>query len=337
MNLDKKIAKIVKKNHSEKLVDNINELKPIAEAFDPAKPIMVSIICNTYNHEKYIAKCLDGFLMQKVNFNVEILVHDDASNDNTQKIIKEYEEKFPNIIKPIYQKENQYSRGVNCTSMYQYPRAKGKYISFCEGDDAWIDCFKLILTVNFLEANEHYSSCFHKTIYNDLVHERIFVTPKHLLISKNLKFKTAIKGGGGYVQFSSFTIRKKLLLQKPDFLSVKGIGGDFQCYIYATLCGQAKILNSTMSIYNHGHPGSWTLSGLSSDSNNHIKYLDKLILFYETLYKKMDTNFLKPIKQRMEKIIFLKNIFLGDYESAKKDRRNWIKYKINLLWKKVKC
>ena len=104
---------------------------------------MVSIICNTYNQEKYIAQCLDGFLMQKTNFSFEILVHDDCSTDGTQKIIKEYQSRFPDIIKPIFQKVNLYSQGKrNLINAEQYSRVKYKYVALCEGDDYWTDPLK---------------------------------------------------------------------------------------------------------------------------------------------------------------------------------------------------
>lgn len=71
---------------------------------------LVSVCCITYNHEPYIAHALDGFLMQKTNFPFEVIVHDDASTDRTAEIIREYEVRFPKIIKPIYETENQYSK-----------------------------------------------------------------------------------------------------------------------------------------------------------------------------------------------------------------------------------
>ena len=105
---------------------------------------LVSISCITYNHEPYIVQALNGFLMQKTSFPFEVLIHDDASTDRTADIIREYEKKFPKIIKPIYQKENQYSKGNRAIlASFVYPRAKGKYIALCEGDDYWIDENKL--------------------------------------------------------------------------------------------------------------------------------------------------------------------------------------------------
>jgi glycosyltransferase involved in cell wall biosynthesis len=121
----------------------------------------ISICCLAYNHESYIKQCLDGFVMQKCNFTFEILIHDDASKDNTASIIKDYEAKYPDIIKPIYQIENQHSKGVKPTFAFNFPRAQGKYIALCEGDDYWTDPYKLQKQVDFLEANPDYGICAH--------------------------------------------------------------------------------------------------------------------------------------------------------------------------------
>ena len=65
------------------------------------KPL-VSVCCLAYNHAPYIRDCLEGFLMQQTDFPFEVLIHDDASTDGTADIIREYEAKYPEIIKPIY-------------------------------------------------------------------------------------------------------------------------------------------------------------------------------------------------------------------------------------------
>src|SRR5690606_940515 len=127
--------------------------------------IVVSISCITYNHGHYIRECLDGILMQQCDFTFEILIHDDASTDETQEIIKEYQEKFPDIIKPVFQNENQYSQGIRgLMSRFNFPRAKGKYIAICEGDDYWTDPLKLQKQVDFLEENPNYNISFHRAV-----------------------------------------------------------------------------------------------------------------------------------------------------------------------------
>lgn len=128
---------------------------------------LVSISCTTYNHEPYIRQCLDGFLMQQCDFEYEILVHDDASTDGTQKIIKEYQGKYPEIIKPIFQTENQYSKGIRgLIARFNLPRARGKYIALCEGDDYWIDPLKLKKQVETLEKNPNIDICSHASFLN---------------------------------------------------------------------------------------------------------------------------------------------------------------------------
>ena len=131
---------------------------------NPPIPI-VSISCLTYNHAPYIRQCLDGFMMQKTNFLIEILIHDDVSTDGTTDIIREYEQKYPDIIKPIYQTENQHSKGIRITQTYNLPRARGKYIAICEGDDYWIDPLKLQKQVDFLEAHPDYGLVYTKAKY----------------------------------------------------------------------------------------------------------------------------------------------------------------------------
>lgn len=115
---------------------------------------LVSVCCLVYNHAPYLRECFEGFVMQKTNFPIEILVHDDASTDGSQEIIKEYTAKYPTLFKPIYQKENQYSKGIGVSVTYQFPRAKGKYIALCEGDDYWTDPYKLQKQVDIMENNQ---------------------------------------------------------------------------------------------------------------------------------------------------------------------------------------
>ena len=114
------------------------------------RPLMVTIQCLTFNHEPYIRQCLDGFVMQKTNFRFEAVVHDDASTDGTAAIVREYAEKYPDIIKPILETENQYSKGDGILGRIMAENRKGKYIAICEGDDYWIDPLKLQKQVYYM-------------------------------------------------------------------------------------------------------------------------------------------------------------------------------------------
>lgn len=124
--------------------------------------IIVSIKCTAYNHEKYIRETLEGFIMQKTNFRFEAIVHDDASTDNTADIIREYAEKYPDIIKPIYETENQYSKKDGSLLRIMNEASRGKYFALCEGDDYWTDPYKLQKQVDFLESHPDYVLCSHR-------------------------------------------------------------------------------------------------------------------------------------------------------------------------------
>lgn len=115
--------------------------------------MQVSICCNVYNHSKYLEKCLKGFVIQETTFPYEVLIHDDASDDGSHLIIAKYCEQYPNLFRPIYQNTNQYSQGVNISHVYNWPRAKGKYLAICEGDDYWTDPMHLQRSVDYLEQN----------------------------------------------------------------------------------------------------------------------------------------------------------------------------------------
>lgn len=122
---------------------------------------LVSVVCDVFNHEPFIEDALKGFVMQETNFPFEVLIHDDASTDESARLIQRYADRYPHLIKPIYQKENQYSQGVSIWLTYQFSRVKGKYIALCEGDDYWTDPHKLQKQVDFLETNPEYTLCFH--------------------------------------------------------------------------------------------------------------------------------------------------------------------------------
>lgn len=120
----------------------------------------VSICCITYNHENYIGDAIEGFLSQLTSFSFEIIIRDDASTDNTVSIINEYQKKYPNIIKPLYEKENTYQQGIKPLSVV-FSYAKGEYIAICEGDDYWADDNKLQMQIDFLENHPEYIITYH--------------------------------------------------------------------------------------------------------------------------------------------------------------------------------
>lgn len=143
---------------------------------------LVAIHCLVYNHEPYLRDCLEGFVMQQTNFPFVAIVHDDASTDGSAAIIREYEEKYPDIIKPIYETENQYSKhdgSVGRIMDAAIDATGAKYVAMCEGDDYWTNPLKLQKQVDFMEVNPEYGLCYTDyNLYNgegDVLKESCFV------------------------------------------------------------------------------------------------------------------------------------------------------------------
>ena len=131
----------------------------------------VSVVCTVFRHEAYLRQCLDGFVMQKTTFPIEVIVHDDCSPDNSATIMHEYEEKHSGIFRCIYQKENQLSKGKVPLWDIVFPMTKGEYVAICEGDDYWIDPYKLQKQDDFMDQHPDNVACFQnaRVQYDDYV------------------------------------------------------------------------------------------------------------------------------------------------------------------------
>lgn len=123
----------------------------------------VIVWCLTYNQKDFIRDALDGFVMQKTSFPFEVVVHDDASTDGTTDIVVDYAQKFPDIITPMVEQENQWQKGglKHIIDIMNDKHRRAQYIAFCEGDDYWTDPQKLQRQVDFLDSHPDYSMCFH--------------------------------------------------------------------------------------------------------------------------------------------------------------------------------
>ena len=241
-------------------------------AIDNGKPL-VSIFCLTYNHAPYIRQCLDGFLMQKATFTYEVIINDDASTDGTTEIIREYEEKYPDIIKPIYHEENLYSKGERgFWNRYCLPRSKGKYVALCEGDDYWIDPYKLQKQVDLLENNVDYG----------LIHTLANVYD----VSKKQVLKKKIGGSGNSFKelLYSSNIATLTTCFRREFLSsyIKEVCpfsrnwgmGDYPLWLWISLQSEIAFLPEVTATYT-----------LLPESASHSKDYNKVILFRFSSYE----------------------------------------------------
>jgi len=251
------------------------------------RPIVVSVVCKTFNHKNYIAQCLDGFLSQKTNFRIEVIVHDDASTDGTTDIVKQYAEQYPDIIIPIIQKENQYSKHVKVNDTFIAPLIRGKYIAMCEGDDYWCCDTKLQQQVEFLESHSEYSACVHCTKVVDVKGNVISLTG-NLDDECDLYFSDVVLQGGSEFHTSSILCRKEYFFHRPvEFSSVARVG-DYPFAIYLASKGKIRRLGDVMSVYRIGTYGSWS-GTMSQDKMIQtyyalIEFLEKIDDYFDNKY-----------------------------------------------------
>ncbi len=213
--------------------------------------ILVTVLCAAYNHEAYLRTCLEGLVNQETDFGYEILISDDASTDGTAAIIREYEARYPERIRPFYFEENIFSRGINVYDAYFFPAARGKYTAICEGDDYWTDPTKLQRQVDFLEAHPDYSACVHNT-------ELLFcdgARPDELLVTHDadcdVEFADILQGMNHAWHTSSLMGRTALLADTPDFYHIADSYGftDFPYALWLRLHGKVRFLARFMSVY----------------------------------------------------------------------------------------
>lgn len=265
------------------------------------QPLMVTIRCITYNHEPYIRQCLEGFIMQKTNFRFEAIVHDDASTDETANIIREYAEKYPDIIKPIFETENQYSKLDGSIQRIMSEHIHGKYVAMCEGDDYWIDPLKLQKQVDFLESNPKYSMCAHNAF--------VFYQQKNDVCLFN---KTSYSGElsvhdaihAWKIPTASILVLSEIAKEYPSWLAVI-YSGDYSLILRTLLKGKIYLNSDIMSVYRVSYVG-YSASALYKGKN--IFMLEQRQILLESFLRGTGGMFAMEIESKIsslkEEIIF---------------------------------
>jgi glycosyltransferase involved in cell wall biosynthesis len=212
------------------------------------KDMKVSILTITYNHSEYISQAIESFLMQKTDFAFEVIIADDASTDNNQEIIRSFQQKYPNIIKPILRNEN---IGMNQNFVDAVNHCSGKYIALCEGDDYWTDPLKLQKQVDFLEANEDYGLIC--TNY-----DKYFQDIGLLKRGVFTKYKNNISYDAYLLDRSSIGTQTVLIKNGiiKDYFNEVGLNrisswivGDTSIWLYAAIKYKIKVLNESTAVY----------------------------------------------------------------------------------------
>ena len=240
------------------------------------KSLLVSVCCITYNHEQFIREAVDSFLMQETNFSIEIIIHDDASTDNTAKMIKEYQEKYPYLIKLILQTENQYSlKGFGFISDV-FKEARGKYIALCEGDDYWTDPLKLQKQVDFLESDPNIVIVGHRVKYlnNKNQNSQEYISAEEKEVGNVIDILKR-----NYLPTASVILRRSAM---PDLSWLIEIiqdlkQGDWPLFVFTAQNGKILFLNEVLAVYRVHGTSVW--SSLSAK--------DRLIYIFQARRKIM--------------------------------------------------
>ena len=268
--------------------------------------VNVSICCLTYNHEKYVKQALNSLLNQKCTYSFEILINDDASSDQTVSIIKEFELKYPNLIRPIYQSENQRSKiGGGMNPAFNFNRAKGKYLAFCEGDDFWSSTDKLQKQVDFLENNKDYGAVV--TDYNKVDENGHYIIPDFLKnyysekLSRDLKLKSFFHEEIKRMRTITALIRKSAIndLLIKGFL--KNCPGDTQIFTHLICKSKVYLLLETTSSYrvlNESVSHTSSYQKKQNFLNSYIRYMEYAVHFYKM--KNSEKRYLEKTKKLSE-------------------------------------
>ncbi len=235
----------------------------------------VSILCITYNQEKFIRQALESFVSQRTNFDFEIIIGDDNSSDKTKDIIQEFSEKYPNIIHPIFREKN---IGAIWNLFDVFKRATGEYIAFCEGDDFFTDLNKLQIQVDFLDGNPDYSICFHPVrVFFESGEEKESFYP----IAENGAEFTLIKLlEGNYIPANSVMYRR---VEYRDLPGESILPGDWYFHLYHARFGKIGFINEPMSAYRRHAGGIWWDSYKNPDMLLKKYGCDYFRMFLETL------------------------------------------------------
>lgn len=257
----------------------------VRETSDPAlcpRPL-VSVILSTFKHASFLRQAFDSILMQNVDFDFEILVTDDCSNDGTEEIVAEYQARHPDKVRYFAARENLWSQcsDVACPmGLVLLENARGSYIAGLEGDDYWTDPEKLRLQTESLEAHPEVAVCFHdaEVIYEDGRASHLFG------LNANREFFTLSDlMHGNFIASASAMFRRQYVARLPEWW-LRMPAGDWGLYIICAAQGAIRRLPRRMSAYRI-HPNGWWTSGTHgiSEAEAGIVPLERLVEAYRVV------------------------------------------------------
>ena len=256
----------------------------MSENMISSKPVKVSVLCLAYNHEKYIRQCLDGFVMQKTDFSFEVLINDDASTDGTADILREYEHKYPDIFRIVYQKENQFVKGIDFFRRILGPMVRGQYVAVCEGDDYWTDPLKLQKQADYLDSHPSYGMCFTRSLRHFDDNSKPdsyfpFEGYNDQIIKESYTFAELVKYGN-FMDTATVMYRWRFHEDPLSYIPEQVLPGDYFWHLLHAQKGDIGFINEPTAVYRRNSGSIW-FNFLSDEWYN--RYFKKHFHFYEEM------------------------------------------------------
>ncbi len=295
---------------------------------------LVSILCPCYNHEKFLEDCLNSLLSQKTNFPYEIVIHDDASTDKSQEILKKYYEEHSDKITLILQSENVYSNRIKILPNFFIPYGRGKYYAFCECDDYFTDDEKLQIQYDFLEGHPEYNLTSHASIRVDAVSKN--TVNEWRLDNKNreVSLQEMIKVGGMLMPTNSMFFRSDIFKAgMPEFYNIAPIG-DTPTMIYLGFHGKAYYFNRIMSAYRINNPASQTSVSTNSSLDKRRKDISRAIKMYELMDVYSENKYHELFEYAINRLEFGYYYVALNIKKLKEKRFNTFRKEKTLFWPK---
>lgn len=238
----------------------------------------VSISSLVYNHSAYLDTCISSLLKQKTTFPVEIVFHDDASNDGSTEIIRSYMNKYPHLIKLVLQEHNSFHHNIRKIENDLYRARLGKYIANCEGDDFWIDEYKLEKQVNFLDANNEFAGIHTNVQFVNSEGVEVGISNKVPLNLENAEFDDIVLNS--IIHSVSFLYRNDvLLISGTPIWDLTKYYYDQYLFLVTALNGKIKYLNDITSAYRIevGVHKTWNRFSKSLYTEDCIEFFEKIV------------------------------------------------------------
>lgn len=240
----------------------------------------LSVLVITYNHEKFIARALDGIFSQQVGFDYEVVIGEDCSTDNTREILNEYKEKYPEKIKLHLREKN---LGMNRNFIETFKDCSGEYIALLEGDDFWVVSNKLQSQVEFLDQKLDFAMCFHDVVQFN--HSTGHCSP-WALRSRQSRYLLEDVLQGNFIPTAAVVFRRRYIDYFPEFSTKLGML-DWLVNILVSSRGDIGFIDQIMGVYSLHDGGVWSSKSQLNILRSSVAAAQEMLVLLQPKHKEI--------------------------------------------------